>query len=303
MFRLSLFFVCIFSLVSFSQKKDVEDQSNQTQARLIIQSARQVSGLNQTNEILSYHYRSRKSMPIKNFSYENVEEISIKFPDKISAINTSNILLSPDSPSSSQLVKVWNAAKYKAVAETEISGRRIVKDVTNEQTRTISKNVSDIIGKKTATALQNSQEADPKQIFTESLWTSIFPLILSHPFEKNIPFKYAGKAQSNGKTANVVDVRPSNGKTYRLLFDSETNYLLMMVVSFKETNERFVGDIEAKYYFSERELIDGLLIPKRIKVEEKVTPEGKSPTVRFSNIEILDFKVNPKLDEKIFEIK
>ena len=128
-------------------------------------------------------------------------------------------------------------------------------------------------------------------------------MILSHPFEKSIKFEYVVKAKSNDRTANVIDVKPANGKIYRLLFDSETNYLLMMIVSFKENNDRFVGDIEAKYYFSERELINGLLIPKKIKVEEKITPEGKSPIVKFSNIEILDFKLNPKFDGKIFEIK
>lgn len=126
---------------------------------------------------------------------------------------------------------------------------------------------------------------------------------MSHPFEKTVKFEYVGKAKSNDRMANVIDVKPANGKTYRLLLDSETNYLLMMIVSFKENNDRFVGDIEAKYYFSERELTGGLLIPKKIKVEEKITPDGKPPVVRFSNIEILDFKLDPKFDEKIFEIK
>ena len=303
MFKLVIV-IFLFASISFSQQKNTADQSNQNQAAGIIQNARQAIGLDKTGEISSYFYKSKKTMPVKDLSnYESFDEVSLELPDKIQAIYTSKMLLSSQSPSSGQLTRTWNGKKYKSIFESEFFGKRTVKDTTNEDNKTISKNVSDVIGKKTAAALQAARKADPKSIFTESLWTSFFPLILSHPFEKNIEFKYVGKAKSTDRTANVIDVKPANGRTYRLLFDSETNYLLMMIVSFKETNDRFVGDIEAKYYFSERELADGLLIPKKIKVEEKITPEGKSPTVRFSNIEILDFKLNPKFDGKIFEIK
>lgn len=303
MYKLVIF-IFLFAFVSYSQQKNTVDQSNQTQAADIIRNARQAIGLGRTGEVSSYFYKSKKTILLKGFSnYESFEEVSLEFPDKIQAVYTSKIPLSSQFPSSGQLTRTWNGKKYKSILETELSGKRSVRDNTNEENRTISKNVSDVIGKKTAAALQNARKADPKTIFTESLWTSFFPLILSHPFEKTVKFEYVGKAKSNDRTANVIDVKPANGKTYRLLFDSETNYLLMMIVSFKETNDRFVGDIEAKYYFSEREITDGLLIPKKIKVEEKVTPEGKSPVVKFSNIEILDFKLNPKFDEKIFEIK
>lgn len=303
MFRLVII-IFLFAFVSFSQQKNTVDQSNQTQAADIIRNARQAVGLDKTGEVFSYFYKSKKTIPLKEFSnYESFEEVSLEFPDKIKAIYTDKIFLSSQSPSSSQLTRTWNGKMFKSIGETEFSGQRIVRDTTNEENKTVSKTVSEVIGKKTAAALQNARKADPKNIFTESLWTSFFPLILSHPFEKTVKFEYVGKAKSNDRMANVIDVKPANGKTYRLLLDSETNYLLMMIVSFKENNDRFVGDIEAKYYFSERELTGGLLIPKKIKVEEKITPDGKPPVVRFSNIEILDFKLDPKFDEKIFEIK
>ncbi|MGI8495503.1 MAG: hypothetical protein ACR2L1_09365, partial [Pyrinomonadaceae bacterium] len=257
-----------------------------------------------TGEVSSYFYKSKKTIPLKEFSnYESFEEVSLEFPDKIQVIYSNKMLLSSQFPSSFQLTRTWNGKKYKSISETDLFGKRTVRDTTNEDSKPISKNVSDVIGKKTAAALQDAQKADPKSIFTESLWTSVFPLVLSHPFEKNIKFEYAGKAKSNETTANVIDVKTANGKKYRLLFDSETNYLLMMIVSFRVTNDRFVGDVEDKYYFSEYELTDGLLIPKKIKVEKKATPEGKSPVIKFFNIEILDFKLNPKFDEKTFEIK
>lgn len=307
MFKLVFKFVVViflFASVSFSQQKNTVEQSNQTQAAEIIRNARQAIGLEKTGEVSSYYYKFKETIPLEEFShYESFDEVSLEFPDKIQAVYFSKMLLSSEFPSSSQLTRTWNGKKYKSISEIDLLGKRTVRDTTNENSKPISKNVSDVIGKKTAAALENSRKADPKNILIESLWTSVFPLILSHPFENNIKFEYVGKAKSNDKTANVIDVKPANGKTYRLLFDSETNYLLMMIVSFKETNDRFVGDVEEKYYFSERELTAGVLIPKKIKVEKKATPEGKSPVVKFSNIEILDFKLNPKFDEKIFEIK
>lgn len=297
MFRLMIV-IFLFASICFSQQNNVIKQSNQTEAGDIIRNARQAIGLDKSGEVSSYFFKLKKTILLKNNNnYESTEEISLKLPGKIQVIYGNGLSYL------SQLTRTWNGEKYKSIYESESSGQRTVTDMTNQENNPLSEKVSNIIGKKTTAALQNSQRADPKKIFTESLWTSLFPLILSHPFEKNIEFKYVGKAKSNDKTANVVDVKPSDGKTYRLLFDTETNYLLMMIVSHKETNERFVGDVEAKYYFSERELIGGVLIPKKIKVESKATPSGQSPIIKFSNIEILDFKLNPTLDEKMFAIK
>lgn len=298
MFR-SVIFIFLFASICFAQQKNTLDQSNQTQAGEIIQNARQVIGLEKMGEVSSYCFKSKKTISLKNSSnYESFEEIKLELPGKILAI------YGRDLPFFSWLTRTWNGEKYKSMFESEsASGQRTIKDVTAQENKPLSKSVSDVIGKKTTAALENSRKADPKNIFTESLWTSLFPLILSHPFEKNIEFKYVGKAKSNDKTANVIEVKPANGKTYRLLFDTETNYLLMMIVSHKEINDRFVGDVEEKYYFSERELTNGLLIPKKIKIEKKATPKGESPVVKFFNVEIVDFKLNPKFSEKIFEIK
>jgi hypothetical protein len=283
----------------FSQQNNAIKQSDQTEAGDIIRNARQAIGLDKSGEVSSYFFKFKKTILLKDSNnYESFEEVSLILPSKIQAI------YGRDAPFFSRLTRTWNGEKYKSMFESESSsGQRTVKDVTAQENKPLSKTVSNVLGKKTTAALQNSQRVDLKNIFMGSLWTSLFPLILSHPFEKNIEFKYVGKAKSNDKTANVVDVKPSDGKTYRLLFDSETNYLLMLIVTHKETNDRFVGDVEEKYYFLERELIGGVLIPKKIKVEKKATPVGKSPITGVSNIEILDFKLNPTLDEKIFKIK
>ncbi len=301
MFRLMIV-VCIFVSLGFSQQDNAKKQANQTEGEEIILQARKVIGLDKSGEISSYSHKLKvtyfNSTTNQNYNLATFEEASLQLSGKIHVVQSSRGSLF------SQLTRTWNDDKYKAIFEWESSsGQRTVKDITNQEARSVSKAVSDVLGKKTTAALQNAQKTDPKRIFTESLWTSLFPLILSHPFEKKIEFKYVGKAKSNDKMANVVDVKSANGKTYRLLFDSETNLLLMMIVSFKETNERFNGDVETKYYFSERELINGILIPKKIKIEEKATPSGQPPIVKFSNIEILEFKLNPEFKKDLFEIK
>jgi hypothetical protein len=294
------FIIVIFlsASICFSQQNNPIKQPNETDATEIILKSRQAMGLDKSREISSYLLKFKESILLKNNNYDSFEEISLELPDKIQSIFSGNL------PVFFQSTRTWNGEKYKSVSESEsASGQRTVQDMTDIERKPVSKAVSDVIGKKSAAALQNSQKTDPKNVFIESLWTSIFPLILSHPFEKKIEFIYVGKAKSNDKTANVVDVKPANGKTYRLLFDTETNYLLMMIVSHKESNDRFVGDVEAKYYFSERELINGVLIPKKIKVEKKATPTGQPPITGFSNIEILEFKLNPEFKKNLFDIK
>jgi hypothetical protein len=301
MFRL-IIVVCIFVSLGFSQQDNAKKQANQTEGEEIILQARKVIGLDKSGEVSSYSHKLKvtyfNNSTNQNYNLATFEEASLQLSGKIYVVQSSRGSLF------SQLTRTWNDDKYKAIFEWESSsGQRTVKDVTNQEARSVSKAVSDVLGKKTTAALQNAQKTEPKKIFTESLWTSLFPLILSHPFEKKIEFIYVGKAKANDKTANVVDMKLTDGKTYRLFFDSDTHYLLMMIFNHKESNDRFVGDVEEKYYFSDREIISGILIPKKIKVEQKATASGQPPIVKFSNIEILEFKLNPEFKKDLFEIK
>ncbi len=231
----------------------------------------------------------------------NVTEINAIMPDKILSIFTMGGGI--DSTST----KTWNGEKYKSISEFEMMGERIVKDNTKDEINPDRNNSFDVlegrIDKDKLNALKNAKRQDPKEILLESMWTGLFPLILTHPFEQDVEFNYVGKAQANNITANVVDFKPRNGKNYRLLFDTETNYLLMMIVTFKRNDSFFVGDVEWKYYFSDRQTTNGVLIPRKIKVENKQTAAGKSPTFYYSNLDVLEFELNPKFKESMFEIK
>lgn len=267
----------------------------------IIRKAREVAGLDKTGAISSYFYKVKTSFVGKTSDAISTpdffQEISITLPDKIYAI------YSTGEPLPGQSTSTWNGEKYKSFYETEIGGKRIVRDNTNPEKAKLSEKVASVLGKDKAAAFNNIERPDPKEVLKEAMWTELFPMILNHPFEPKLEFNYVGKAKSNDKIANIVDVKSANGKTYRLLFDSETNYLLMMIVNFKVNNKSFVGDLEGKYYFSERELINGILMPKKVKVEEKSIATGQLPKIKFRNTEILEFKINPEFKKDMFDIK
>ena len=64
----------------------------------------------------------------------------------------------------------------------------------------------------------------------------------------------------------------------------------------------FDGDYEIKYYYSNHELVNDVLIPKKIKVEYRFTPTGKETRVTYKYNEVLDFKINPKFKPNLFDV-
>jgi len=172
MFRL-IMVICLFVSLGFSQQDNAKHQVNQTEGEEIIQKARQAIGIDKSGKISSYFYKIKTTIISQNLNLESFEEVSHILPGKIQAI------YGRDLPRLSRLTRTWNGEKYKSVFESESSsGQRTVQDITAQENKPLSKNVSDVIGKKTTAALQNARKADPKNVFTESLWTSYFPLLL-----------------------------------------------------------------------------------------------------------------------------
>jgi hypothetical protein len=72
----------------------------------------------------------------------------------------------------------------------------------------------------------------------------------------------------------------------------------MMIVSYKG----FDGDYETKYYYSNRESVGGILIPKKIKAEHKFTPTGEASRVSYMNINIEEFSIKPEFKSNLFDV-
>lgn len=299
-----LIYVLVIFTSSYSQDDKLSEAERLEKGSQIVRDAQKTMGLEKI-EIKSFYLKWKNPISIKDNSSKSVKtaepitEISVMMPDKIQ----SSFIM--DESFNSKSTSTWNGTKFRKISEFEMFGQRTVKDITNadSQTKENLKALEGKIDKEKLDNLKNFRKKDPKEDLSDNFWVKLFPLILKHPFEQNLDFKYVGKAESAGKFANVVDVKSKNGRTYRLLFDSETNYLLMMVVKYNIAEGTFDGDYEVKYYFSNRELVDNVLIPRTIKVEQKVTAAGKEPRISYSNIDIVEFKLNPEFKKDMFEIK
>lgn len=299
-------FILLSFTTLYSQKNSAEFSDKLKIGSEIILNARKAIGLGEI-KIDSFSYKTKQvffnSSESDKKAREKTEEIKVVLPDKIHTV----LVLAQGSESTS----IWNQSKYKSFIVLEMLGERYFKDTTNSEERSLSDDSMKVLeGRIDKEKLENLKKAssikrpDPKQSFYEKLWTDFFPMTFSHPFEKDLNFVFIGKAQTVDKTANIVDLNPTNGKKYRLLFDAETNDLLMMIVRYKREDLYFIGDVETKYYFSNRKKMGGIVVPLTIKAETKLTPLGNKETkLLFQLKDIEEFKINPELKESLFEIK
>ena len=131
---------------------------------------------------------------------------------------------------------------------------------------------------------------------------------------------YLGKAQAGDKRADILEYVPTDkekaqqkkhqatGKA-RLFFDEEAHLLLMMTAELLVKKSK----VKVKYFFSDYEEVDGLLIAKRINTEAitsndegveilgKKTVRGSSKTT--SEMVLKKFKINPTFKKGTFEVK
>lgn len=289
---LTICFVLIGSVSVRSQQNQYSEKEQMEKGNQIIRDARKEIGIDKLSSTLS---SIKLSIIIissgKNQETANTKEITIAMPDKILLVN------SVTKPFESKTTSVWNGEKYKRLSELATpDGQRSVMDITNQQPSNALANL--IKDKEILEKVKKTMAVDPKTRMNEELWNEIFPLILMHPFELQTEFQYIGKAESLSGDANIIDTTTSGGHALRLFFDSKNNHLLMMI----EKYAFFDGDYETKYYYSNRELTDNVLIPRKIKVEHKFTPTGKEPRITFKYIEVVDFKINAKPKPNLFDV-
>jgi hypothetical protein len=124
----------------------------------------------------------------------------------------------------------------------------------------------------------------------DSVFPKSFPVTLDSWY-RPLKFYYVGIAESKDGRANVIEA--ANDKTiYRLFFDEKTNLLLLMSQTWvDDKNNKY----ERKYYYSNYQEMDGLLVAAKIKVEI-LQPNGKIIEVR----EIKDLKINPTFKSNFF---
>lgn len=285
--------ILIYSSAVNAQDIKFSDKERMEKGNQIIENARKGIGVNDLiTNLATFRLLTKSLSDLKEVEVTNTKEINVLFPDKILYV------YSTATPFESKSTSIWNGEKYKKLSEFATpDGQRTVRDVTNQQpSGNLEKFVKD---KEILEKFKMAMAIDPKMRMNDNLWSEIFPLILAHPFERQAEFKYIGKAQAANGEANIVETTSASGRLIHLFFDSKTNQLLMMTEKYKS----FDGDYETKYYYSNRESVSGVLIPKKIKVEHKYTATGKEAKVTNTYIEIVEFKVNPKFKSNLFDVK
>lgn len=289
---LIVFFGLFFSLSIFSQEKAEIKDEQIVKGKQIIEDARKAITTNKLiSNLNSLQISTKRQSDYGEFVMVDTKEINISLPDKILSV------YSTTKPFESKATSIWNGEKYKKLFENvTFDGQRSVRDVTNKKLNdNFLKMAKDDENRE---KMKKAMSIDPRERLNNDLWSDVFPFILIQPLEKQAEFKYIGKTKSADREANVVDTTTKSGRSIRLVFDSETKFLLLMI----EKYQGFDGDYETKYYYSDRESVDNVLIPKKIKVEHRFTPTGKDTKVTYYYNDILEFKINPKFKSNLFDI-
>ena len=286
--------LCVISTTAYSQSIVQLDKNKTDKGTQIIKDAQKAIGTERIS-IDKFSLKTKVYFDERFGLSEVIKEVKVLRPDKISVVSNR------EQPFPNSTTEIWNGTKYSAISVSEVLGKQIVTDITNARLNGVSfAAMDDKIKDKKINKAKKYTKLEPKEVFKIDMWYVYFPLTLIQPFEQNLEFKYVGKAKSGNRIANVVDVNSENGRSYRLLFDSETKYLLLMIESFEGSD----GGYENKYYYTNREMVNSLLIPRNIKVETKLTPTGgKEPKISYTNIDILEFNVNSEFKKNMFEIK
>ena len=156
----------------------------------------------------------------------------------------------------------------------------------------------------------------PRAVADSELQAEFFPLLLQDPVGNTLKFHYVGTAEADGRKADVLELQPEETstappvkQTVRYFFDSESHLLLLV------TKDYSFEDIEksTSTYFSAHQLMDGLLIPTKIKEESKVVSKKTiefmgfrftgSEQNKITDLEINKFEIGREFPGKLFEIK
>lgn len=167
--------------------------------------------------------------------------------------------------------------------------------------------------------IKNKIDLDsPNSSFTRtSLWETTFPIMLENPLDFPLSFSYIGKAEFNRNKMDVIEAKLEQNKTYRLFFDEKTHLLSLMIPV--ENLGQGNNEIETKYFYSDYQLINGLMVAKKINIEtisnikdikakiiikEIEIPKAKQRETRMlSEINVKELKLNMTFKPNTFDIK
>jgi hypothetical protein len=232
------------------------------------------------------------------------ESIAIRLFDKI---NLTTFNFNPDISPAENYTKVEDILSGNQVSrqtDTIANGKAVETDkIPNvpNMPASVKKQLIERLEKRTTTT---------KEEILRTASNRLFPLLLDTTWMNGKPLMYIGRADAGDTRADILEVKTDTGRRTRYFFDEHTHLLLMM------TDEVSRGDLSSKVsaHYSDYQLVDGLMIAKKINTEMETTDEkeievkgktlkasNKSKTIREMNVR--EFKVNPKSKPELFAVK
>ena len=243
------------------------------------------------------------------------KEVLLNFPNKVKSISTTYI--SKNNPAENftkmELVQAGDLVKVNQLSI--FNGKVFDIEEIAKQAGNSEESKSQIKALKEA-----RRKMETKEFVRQSVWFDLFPILLKLPWESEAKFIYLGKAQAGNTRADILEYVPSEEdkaklkkekmtSQMRFFFDEKTHLLLMVTADISSEK----SEIKTKYFFSDYQTMDGLLIAKRInsetttKIKQETTIAGRkmigSETKIVSETIVKKFKINPKFKKGTFEIK
>lgn len=201
---------------------------------------------------------------------------------------------------------ILDGERFSTASDTVIDGKAFdMKEILN------APYLPETVKKQMKEAMEKAKPT--KEMIQNGASNVLFTILLSPLWGDDKTFVYVGKAEAGdgGGRADVLEIESNTGRQSRWFFDEKTHLLLMI------TDEISKNGIDAKttQYFSDYQLIEGLLIAKKINAEtesvsnmpemeimgRKMKMSGKSKSVTETIVK--EFKINPTFKAETFAVK
>ena len=226
------------------------------------------------------------------------KEVSIFFPFQIKIIVTTPLSSIDEPEGHFKNSIVANGEKASIQTVSIFDGKVITQDKALLTSGLSKKDIEKI--------RRQRKNLETKEYAQTEAYSDVMPLFLREwvgDKKSKKDYKYLGKAKVGKSQTDILEiVQPEKLKktgSVRLFFDEKSKLLLLMLVEINIPN----SPAQVKYYFSDYQEIDGLLVAKKINTEAIATNKDGSKYRVIQQITVTDFKLNPVFKAGTFAVK
>lgn len=266
----------------------IESSKSERGREIVSQARKAIDRGNGLTNLKSFYINIDNTLPGQTYSGM---EISIVMPDKIKVISDLGNF---------KVFKIVSGGKYSEDSEMNLNGeiyssRKMGGAAPKPK---MPQYIEEALSKERVEYLKKNPDELNKLFMEDAFWSSVFPILLTNPLNSDVTYEYVGKAESANQRADIVDVKSNFFRKIRLFFDEKTHLLLMMTKELDRTKSVFTE----RYYFSNYQLTDGLLVARSVKREsDDVFKDGSAKkTYNPPSPNIKEIKINSNLKAGLF---